>query len=575
MRHAGLVAAIHLALLAATPADAAPFDVQLLRPAPDLADPYFVMASPHPEEVGQFSLGTFIDFAKNPLVLTGTDGSRIASIVERQLTAHLAGSFTFHERLTLGAVMPVVLDQAGESVDFVPAAPEAGFGAGDLRLVPRVILYADDAGGRGFAVAIDGDIFIPSGSRDSYQGEGFRIAPRVNAELVFESGLRTGASVGYAVRPESEMLNLTVNDMVTFNVGAAYPLAESVSLSTELHGGVSVLAEELASEEAPMEVLAGLKHRPVPYVTLLAGGGLGIIQGAGAPDWRVFVGAALNGQREVVLDSDGDGLLDPIDSCPAEPEDKDGFEDHEGCPDLDNDKDGVVDTAEDCDNDPEDKDEFEDTDGCPDPDNDRDGLLDVRDSCANDPEDNDGIADEDGCPETDADADTIADVVDKCPLAPEVLNGFEDADGCPDEGGKVLVTCAKVEIKEKVFFDTGKSTIQSRSFALLDEVAAVLKQAIHIKRLRIEGHTDDRGNDSFNLTLSQARASAVREYLIAKAVDASRLEAEGFGEKRPISSNSSARGREQNRRVEFFIAEQDENPNCAPDPGSSTPPAGP
>ena len=84
-------------------------------------------------------------------------------------------------------------------------------------------------------------------------------------------------------------------------------------------------------------------------------------------------------------DKDGDGIPDNVDKCPNDPEDKDGFEDADGCPDLDNDKDGIPDAADKCPNDPEDKDGFEDADGCPDPDNDKDGIPDAADKCPNVP----------------------------------------------------------------------------------------------------------------------------------------------------------------------------------------------
>ncbi|HLL25671.1 MAG TPA: DUF4398 domain-containing protein, partial [Kofleriaceae bacterium] len=95
-------------------------------------------------------------------------------------------------------------------------------------------------------------------------------------------------------------------------------------------------------------------------------------------------------------DSDGDGILDDVDQCPRVPEDKDAFEDEDGCPDLDNDKDGIADKIDGCPNEPEDRDNFEDDDGCPDPDNDKDGIPDTRDNCPNDPETKNSFEDEDG-----------------------------------------------------------------------------------------------------------------------------------------------------------------------------------
>ncbi len=131
-------------------------------------------------------------------------------------------------------------------------------------------------------------------------------------------------------------------------------------------------------------------------------------------------------------DSDGDGIEDSKDKCPNEPEDFDGFEDADGCPDPDNDHDGILDVNDKCPNVPEDLDGFQDDDGCPDPDNDHDGILDINDKCPNVPEDLDGFQDDDGCPDVDNDQDGILDVNDKCPNAPEDIDGFQDDDGCPD-----------------------------------------------------------------------------------------------------------------------------------------------
>ncbi len=131
-------------------------------------------------------------------------------------------------------------------------------------------------------------------------------------------------------------------------------------------------------------------------------------------------------------DSDGDGIEDSKDKCPNEPEDFDGFQDEDGCPDPDNDNDGILDVNDKCPNVAEDIDGFEDEDGCPDPDNDHDGILDIHDKCPNVAEDLDGFQDDDGCPDVDNDRDGILDVNDKCPNAPEDFDGFQDDDGCPD-----------------------------------------------------------------------------------------------------------------------------------------------
>jgi OmpA-OmpF porin, OOP family len=249
-------------------------------------------------------------------------------------------------------------------------------------------------------------------------------------------------------------------------------------------------------------------------------------------------------------DRDGDGIKDNVDKCPDDPEDKDGFEDQDGCPDLDNDKDGIPDKTDKCPNEPEDKDGFQDEDGCPDPDNDGDGLFDKVDQCPNDPEDKDGFQDDDGCPDPDNDKDGFLDKDDKCPNEPGVA-----PDGCPRKYNLVVVTEKKIELKQTVFFDFNKASIKSVSFALLNDVAQAMVDNPKIK-VEIGGHTDSVGNDAFNLKLSQQRAESVRTYLIKRGIDSNRMVPKGYGENVPIADNRTEAGRSQNRRVEFLITER-------------------
>jgi len=246
-------------------------------------------------------------------------------------------------------------------------------------------------------------------------------------------------------------------------------------------------------------------------------------------------------------DIDGDGILDDVDKCPRVPEDLDGFQDDDGCPEDDNDADGIADKIDGCPMDPEDRDNFEDDDGCPDGDNDKDGIGDKIDTCPNEPEDKDNFEDDDGCPDTDNDKDGIVDASDKCPLEPGV-----PPDGCPKKYVNVVVTETKIEIKQTVYFDTNKATIKKVSFGLLNEVAQALKDNPKIK-VEVGGHTDSQGNDAFNLKLSQNRANSVRTYLIKQGIAGDRMTARGYGENVMIADNRTADGRAQNRRVEFVI----------------------
>jgi outer membrane protein OmpA-like peptidoglycan-associated protein len=232
----------------------------------------------------------------------------------------------------------------------------------------------------------------------------------------------------------------------------------------------------------------------------------------------------------------------------------------------DRDKDGIQDRDDSCPDEPEDRDEFEDTDGCPDPDNDKDGILDGDDKCPLEAEDKDGDADEDGCPEDDpppppppvvidTDKDGIPDKTDRCPMQAETKNGVEDEDGCPES--VVIITRAKIEIKDKVFFETDKAIIKAASYELLNTVAQVMNAHAFIESVEVQGHTDDRGTDEYNLDLSQRRADAVKTYLAETGkVDAGRLTAKGFGKSKPLQEGEDEAAWSQNRRVEFIITKE-------------------
>jgi outer membrane protein OmpA-like peptidoglycan-associated protein len=289
------------------------------------------------------------------------------------------------------------------------------------------------------------------------------------------------------------------------------------------------------------------------------------------PKWA---GQALFGWsgKFIKPDRDKDGIPDELDNCPTQGEDKDGFEDNDGCPDPDNDGDGIVDNRDSCPDkparcsgcpvvdrdkdginddrdacpaEPEDHDGFEDGDGCPDLDNDQDGVLDVNDKCPTLAEDRDGFQDDDGCPDADNDGDGIFDVADKCPDLP---GNFEN-NGCPAPKKTEQIARGRL-VLTGVYFETGRAILSPRSYTVLNKVAESLKEWPEV-RVEIQGHTDSRGDELINQRLSQARAEAVRLYLIQQGVAPDRLTAIGFGEERPLDNNNTAAGRQKNRRVEL------------------------
>lgn len=252
----------------------------------------------------------------------------------------------------------------------------------------------------------------------------------------------------------------------------------------------------------------------------------------------IFAGAGLfyvhggaEGKTDVVLDTDGDGFIDPEDKCPTTP----GVASAGGCPDEDGDT--VTDLEDAC---PKEAGPVE-LGGCPDADGDL--IVDKDDRCPKEA----GPKKYTGCP--DPDQDTVAnypgDEGDRCPKIP----GDPAYGGCPaPPTPEALARFSGV--MQGITFEKDKAVIRSKSFKLLDEAASALSKYAHVIVL-IEGHTSSEGSDEHNMDLSGRRAASVKAYLVKKGVDASRLETQGFGKTRPIASNETKAGREQNRRIEF------------------------
>ncbi len=254
-------------------------------------------------------------------------------------------------------------------------------------------------------------------------------------------------------------------------------------------------------------------------------------------------------------DNDMDSVSDINDECPLESEDIDGNVDEDGCPEPDNDKDSVLDTQDQCPQDAEDRDGYMDYDGCPDLDNDGDGLPDHKDKCLNEVEDTDGYQDQDGCPDPDNDGDGILDVKDACPNQPEKVNGYEDFDGCPDEKPTQGSTAARIESHftlNRVHFQGITTEMLPESYAQLDSLVALLLASPKTS-IEIQGYMDNQGGEAALRKVSQARADRVRAYLILKGVPGGQVIAQGMGSTKPIASNANARERLKNRRMEVVV----------------------
>ncbi len=519
----------------------------------------------------------WLGYANDPLVLKRKLNGELEEwpLVAHRIGANLIGSMSFTGRLQLGFDLPIALYQTAAN-DVGSIASDANNvtagGLGNLRLVPKFQLLDEQK--HGVSLALLASVTVPTKTANAYFGDsGFGISPEVAVSRRL-ADLTLAGNLGYVARTQKQVTNLVVDDEVSLRAGAAYDLVNllqtPLTLAATYSSATSAKNLYKKRNQNANEALFGATYAVAKNLDFSTAFGVGLSPGFGTPDFRVLLGVRMRTEKEpepitpapatepqpapttepmpIPQDRDQDGRLDNDDRCPDAAEDNDGFEDNDGCPDPDNDRDGVLDGNDACPMDPEDKDNFEDDDGCPDPDNDRDGVLDSNDACPADPEDKDNFEDGDGCPDPDNDRDNVPDYLDNCPNEP----GDVSFQGCKAVQ-KVKLTGDKIEIVEKVYFDTGKTTIQSRSFALLDNVAKVLNEHPEFTHIRVEGHTDDVGANDTNKKLSQGRADSVRNYLIGKAVIAERLEAVGYGEERPLVPNKSSKNRAINRRVEFVI----------------------
>jgi outer membrane protein OmpA-like peptidoglycan-associated protein len=183
-------------------------------------------------------------------------------------------------------------------------------------------------------------------------------------------------------------------------------------------------------------------------------------------------------------------------------------------------------------------------------DSDRDGVVDESDACPK----VSGVSTDNpatnGCPRReDSDADGVFDDEDACRDKAGPTNTDPAKNGCPI----ATVEENQIIILERVEFENNQATLQPTADKVLNAVLEVLKSHPEISSLRVEGHTDARGIAANNLKLSQQRAKAVVDWLVARGIDAKRLTSQGYGQSKPIDSNETDAGRQNNRRVEFHI----------------------
>jgi outer membrane protein OmpA-like peptidoglycan-associated protein len=593
------------------------FDTHLFRPALD-SKGFFHTNGTDILGKNDLSFGLVIDYGRS-LLRVRDQGQESANLIDHSFQGTFSFNYGIANILVAGLTLPMNLasGEAQFSDRLTPPGPTqvgpiAGGGNGvqwgpnvhDFQNVSFVALHAKARilrveRGFGLAAAVQVGLPISDAPRNAAGDPGFWYWPQIIAEKRFGATgqFKVGANVGFRGHSASD----TVIDLkdgrfrdgsrLTYGLGLAYRILEPVDVVADTYG--TFLLSDADSKLKPSnEVTGGIKVFVERNSYLMLGAGPRYTSGFEAADVRAFVGFIF---EPSIGDRDGDGIKDDVDKCPDEPEDFDGFQDEDGCPDPDNDNDGILDKDDRCPNepedrdgdqdedgcpegsdgdrdgdgildskdkcpdDPEDKDGFQDQDGCPDPDNDKDGIPDKKDQCPNDPEDKDGFEDEDGCPDPDNDKDGILDVVDKCPNEPETFNGFEDEDGCPDKG-IVVIDKDNILILKKIKFKTASAEILPESNEILDAVATTVLHHPEFTLIEVAGHADERASDAYNLRLTQDRVNSVMAALVARKVDKSKLRAKGYGEYCPEDPGHNEEAWEKNRRVEFKIVKTKDGP---------------
>lgn len=537
-----------------------------------------------------------VNYAMNPISYVDSEGTKYGVLTDA-FGLDVIGRINVW-RFRLGVDVPIYPTAGGDV-----SGGQAGLG--DVAVdVKATILDPTD---KVLGLAVVGRLGLPSGNIDGLSSHGLGYEVDLVGDIHFGNGL-IAANVGHRGLPEVMLDDVQWGDQLAWRVGAGYGFTEAVGASLDVGGYISYPIPAEASV-APAEGLLGLWVKPTKSLVLRAGGGSGIGAGVGAPDFRGIFSIAYEPPH--IRDLDGDGIVDKQDSCPSDKEDFDGYKDADGCPDLTT---RVAVSFVDDSGQPVPGVKW----SVAGPELTRDGADQLAFEVH--PNDYRVKAEADGYASVDSKLSIPDRASYKTQLEMRAIKGrvairVIDVDGNPVEAtirlgqappfetkegkravstrpgdyviqvladgykpvrdvlevvdaetttvtikvekAKAKMTKEKIEILEKVYFDTNKATIKAESFGLLDDVASLLQAYPDIKLLSVEGHTDSRGSASANKRLSQARAESVMEYLVKAGISPTRLQAAGYGPERPIDPARNAAAYEKNRRVEFVILERD------------------
>lgn len=526
-----------------------------------------LLVTPDPGVAGRLApaVGAQLVYAEEPLRIA--DGSGVdegVSLVDYQLTLHVAGSLALRDRLLIDFDLPAVVAQDGDSAGRLPAAERAALG--DVRVGVRAALLRQAGARPGAAAALTA--WLPTGNEEDYAGS---TAGRYSLAVAVggvHGPWTWGSSLAARYQQTPAAYDRARDSDLLATAGLAWS-AGWLSIGPEAFGSTIVTYDDgwFRDPSTHLEALGVARARHRGFEITVAGGpGFGV--GIGTPTYRLVfgVGYAPPGSREaagelVAASAPGSAApavqaapaaappLAPVGSAAvAVPESPAAVPPPAST--------RVAGTAP----------------AAPPPaapsaaaapprrqDGDGDGIFDADDRCPGAAGPASGDLARHGCPR-DADGDGILDLDDACPRERGVAAPNPEAHGCPTS---VRIVGSAVVISARIAFETGSDRLAPESSEGLSEVAALLQAHPEIVRLAADGHTDDVGLEATNLALSRRRAIAVVRWLVDHGVDERRLVARGFGPRRPLIDEPTAEARSQNRRVEFQILERSERGEAA------------
>jgi outer membrane protein OmpA-like peptidoglycan-associated protein len=512
---------------------------------------------------GRTAVGLVFDWAHKPLVSSDTLGNEVASVVRHQFYGHLGLSVNLWDRLRLAANVPVLFDQTGTPVLYGGERYETRNGAevGDLRLGIDVRVLGECGGPA--TLAVGSQLTLPTGDRYAYTGDDYlRVLPRATvAGDISAIAYSFQAALDYRGLRQ-DYAGIPFGTEVRFVGALGVRLKDRAWLIGPEVWGSTVISDSgdgfLAEESTPVEGVLGAHYLGRVW-RFGIGAGPGLTRGLGTPAWRALASiewfpSVDEGQARPArgVDTDGDGIPDGEDACVSEPGLPNGDRTKHGCPAVqDSDGDGITDDEDACISLRGVPSANKQAHGCP-PDRDGDGVWDDEDACVEQPGPQHDDAQLNGCPlSLDSDGDGIVDAEDACRHKAGPVSADPHTNGCP----RVEVDGERLVILDRIEFDVGKATIRPETRAILEAVRQVIVENPRIEKLRIEGHTDNRGTRQLNLMLSRQRAAAVVQWLVDHGIARSRLSSRGVGPDSPIDTNETDLGRQNNRRVEFHIVE--------------------